>query len=257
VLFTIVVAAAVLLSGCSSFMQNSGGVHTIKIAGSTSMLPVSETLARYYENQHPGININVQGSDSTVGMRGMINGIVDIAALSRSLTANEQKELNAYEVALDQLTVITNPENPVERLDFTDLRDIFSGKITSWKQLGGNDYPISVLVREEGSGTALVFGETVMGEQNLCTNAAVLPSTGAVKAMVAKDKYAIGYISSNYLSKEIKPIIIKRGKIESHILTRHLVFVTEKRVEPSVRDFLTFVSSGEAKNILAELKPGN
>ena len=255
-LFISLVMLALLFAGCNSSRQTAASVQTIKIAGSTSMLPVSETLAQYYEKKTAGIHVNVQGGDSTIGMRGIINGIVDIGALSRPLTTEEQKELNSFEIAVDELSIITNPENPVQRLDYTIVRDLFSGKITNWKELGGPDHAISVIVREEGSGTDNVFKEAIMGDTNIYNQAAVLPSTGAVKAAVARDKYAIGYISSNYLSKEIKPliIIIISGEKESHILTRHLVYVTKKQINPSVKAFLDFTSSDEAKKLLAGLE---
>ena len=252
------VVLALFLAGCNSLQQTATDVRTIKIAGSTSMLPVSETLAQYYENKTSGIHVNVQGGDSTIGMRGIINEIVDIGALSRALTTEEREELNSYEIAVDELSIITNPENPLQKLDYTKVRDVFSGKITNWKELGGPDHAVSVIVREEGSGTGIVFKEAIMGDTNTYNQAAVLPSTGAVKAATARDKYTIAYISSNYLSKEIKPIIIKHGEKESHILTRHLIYVTKKQVDPTVKAFLDFAVSDEAKGLLAGLKkPGS
>ena len=253
-LFISLIVLAFFLAGCNSPQLTATDVRTIKIAGSTSMLPVSETLAQYYENKTSGIHVNVQGGDSTIGMRGIINGIVDIGALSRALTMEERKELNSYEIAVDELSIITNPENPLQKMDYTKVRDVFSGKITNWKELGGPDHAVSVIVREEGSGTSIVFKEAIMGDNSIYGQAAVLPSTGAVKAAAARDKYAVGYISSNYLSEEIKPLIIISGEKESHILTRHLIYVSKKQVDPTVQAFLDFASSDEAKKVLAEIK---
>ncbi|WP_066634612.1 phosphate ABC transporter substrate-binding protein [Desulfolucanica intricata] len=252
--FIFLMVLVVFLQGCSFSILTVRDVLSIKIAGSTSMLPITEALAQYYQKKHPEIHVNVLGGDSTIGMQGVVNDIVDISALSRTLTPSEQKNLNYYVIAKDELYIIVHPQNPITKMKITQVQEIYNGKITNWRQLGGPDQVISVIAREEGSGTHSVFKDVVMSKDtNITEEAAIMPSTGAVKAAVARDRYAIGYISSNYLSKEVKTLIISHGNQESESLARSLVYVTKKQVSPQTRDFLEFATGAEAQNIITNL----
>ncbi|MBM7854087.1 phosphate transport system substrate-binding protein [Desulfohalotomaculum tongense] len=239
---------ALLAAGCGSKAE------TIRIVGSTSMQPVSEVLAQHFKQRHPGVQIFVQGGDSEIGMRSIKNNIAEIGSLSRPLTADEKKLVNAYEIIEDSISIIVNNENKVDCISLQQLKDIFTGKITNWKQIGGADYSISVISREEGSGTYNMLKDIVIGSSNeIVDTASIMTSTGAVRTTVSRDKYAIGYVSSAYVNKDVKLLKIVNEKNEPVKLSRPLIYITGKEADNITKQFLQFALSDEAQKIITKI----
>lgn len=252
-LIGIFVLTLLMAGGCAAPGERGKSLETLRIVGSTSMLPLSEKLARNYEKSHPGVRIYVQGGDSSLGLKGVAGGIAEIGSLSRPLNSQEKARFNCFQLTTDKIMIIVNPDLQVSHLTLGDLKDIFSGRKKNWKELGGPDLPITVITREQGSGTYNVFRETIMGRSiKIADNALVMTSTGAVKSTVARDRCSIGYISSQYLSGEVRPLLVDEGKNKSIIFSRPLVYITDKKVDGTTRDFINFVLSDEGKAVIDE-----
>jgi phosphate transport system substrate-binding protein len=240
-------------AGCSELVDSEKNVETIKIVGSTSMLPLSEKLARQYEKSHENVKIYVQGGDSSLGLKGVAGSIAEIGSLSRPLTAEEKTKFNYYQLTTDNIMVIINPDFPVSHLTLDNIQDIFSGRVKNWQAIGGPDSSISVITREQGSGTYNVFRDIIIGSNTKITeDALVMASTGAVKAAVAMDKYAIGYISSQYLTGEVRPVMIDDGKSKAIVFSRPLIYITGNSPDGTTMGFIKFVLGVEGKAVINE-----
>ena len=232
---------------------------TISIAGSTTVQPISDRMAEAFMKKYD-INVTVQGGGSGTGIKMVGEGTVDIGASSREIKEEEKEkyDLNVYPIAIDGLAIIVHPSNKIENLTVKQLRDIFSGKITNWKELGGEDKEIVLVIRAEGSGTRAFFEERVMGNVAVSRRALQKPSNGSVKASVSGNESAIGYIGAGYVDKYVKavkiegvypsPENIRSGK---YILSRELYYVTKEESE-EVKLFLDFVLSDEGQKIVEE-----
>jgi len=163
-LTAVVLVMTLSLTGCGNNgeKQDSNSA-VIRIGGSTSMMPVSQKLAGAYEKTHPGVKIHIEGGDSSLGIKGAAKGIVEIGSVSRPLTPEESKMLKYYKITEDSISIVVNEKNPVRFLTISEIREVFGGRINNWSQVGGLDKPITVIGREQGSGTYTVFEDTVMG----------------------------------------------------------------------------------------------
>lgn len=251
------VIISLVLYGCGKAGEpkESGNPPVIRIAGSTSMMPISEKLARAYEKKHPNVRIHVEGGDSTLGIKGAARGIVEIGSVSRPLTSEESKALTAYTISEDSISIIVNAKNPVHGLTINEVKEVFSGKITNWSQFGGLNGPVTVIRREHGSGTCSVFEDVVMGKETAVDEKAlVMTSNGSVLSSVTRDINAIGYISSNYRAEGVKPLEIHTGENKVFILSRPLLYVVPAGAGGLTRDFLDFCTGAEGKEIVSSHK---
>ena len=232
---------------------------TISIAGSTTVQPISDRMAEAFMEKY-GINVTIQGGGSGTGIKMVGEGTVDIGASSREIKEEEKEkyDLNIYPIAIDGLAIIVHPSNKIENLTLKQLRDIFSGKIRNWKELGGEDREIVLVIRAEGSGTRAFFEERVMGNVSVSRRALQKPSNGSVKASVSGNENAIGYIGAGYIDDYVKavriegiypdPENIRSGK---YALSRKLYYITKEESE-DVKLFLDFVLSEEGQKIVEE-----
>jgi len=245
------------LSGC--FEKK----HGLVIAGSTSVQPLMEKLIESFKKSNPGERINVEGGGSSAGVMATITGTAQIGMASRKLKPNDEKEksLLSVQIAYDAVVVIVNPKNPVENLSLEQLRKIFSGIIRNWKEVGGNDRPIHLLVREEGSGTRSAFDELVMKdgktEYPVDDFALVQDSMGGIREVVRGDPDSIGFISMGGISHGIKALSIDSVKpsIETvskneYKLVRPFLLLSKGPFEGLSKSILDFVFSASGSEII-------
>jgi phosphate transport system substrate-binding protein len=183
------------------------GRHIVNIAGSTSVMPFTEKLAEHFMVESPNYIVNVQSGGSTAGIQACMNKTVDIGMSSRELKGDEKK-LKEITICLDGIAIVVNPDNPVTGMKLSQVRDIFSGKIKNWKDLGWLDRRIDAVTREEGSGTRGAFEELVMHKAEINDGIMVQDSNGSVKEVVATDPYAIGYVSLGMVDERVSSVSI-------------------------------------------------
>ncbi|MGQ9557039.1 MAG: phosphate ABC transporter substrate-binding protein PstS family protein [Desulfurispora sp.] len=235
---------------------------TITTAGSTSVQPLSEELAKAFQSKNPNVTINVQGGGSSQGVKAAAEGIAEIGACSRELKESE-KSLGLVEtvIARDGIAIVVNPQNSqLDSLSIEQVRKIYAGQITNWKEVGGQDAPINVVTREAGSGTRGAFEELVMGKDAKITDKAITsPSNGAVRTAVAGDPQAIGYVSIGYLNKEVKAVKIdgveaSEANVKSgqYKISRPFLYLTKGEPQGATKDFIDFVLGPEGQKIVAQ-----
>jgi phosphate transport system substrate-binding protein len=209
-------------------------------------------------SKHPHSHIYVQGGGSTAGIEGVKTRAANIGMSSRSLLP-EEKALYAITIAKDAITIIINPKNPIQDLSLEQIRQVFSGKINNWEELGASPHPIVLVNREEGSGTRESFQKFVMGKEETSLESLVQDSNGAIRQVVSNDPYAIGYISLGLVNESVKALRIsgieptvtniEKGK---YTLVRPFLFVFNDEPEGEARSFLEFVLSPEAQKLLSQ-----
>ena len=178
----------------------------ITVNGSDTLLVLAQKWAETYMASHTDVKISVGGGGSGIGFAALQNQTTDLCDASRKIKAAEiQKCMIAfgarpteYKVALDGLSVYVNPENPLKELSVAQVGDIFTGKITNWKEVGGPDAPITVYSRENSSGTYEFFKEHVLKGKDFAASAQTMPGTAAIVQAVVKDKNGIGYGGAAY-----------------------------------------------------------
>jgi phosphate transport system substrate-binding protein len=251
----------ILIIGAYIFVTSQNQYERIEIAGSTSVQPVAEKLAHKYMEINPDVKINVQGGGSSLGIRSASQAIVDIGMSSRNLEPDEKENLNEYLIGKEGIVIAVNLDNPLEDLSIEQLKDIFSGKITNWKEVGGPDAEINVISREEGSGTRSAFEELVMGDTKIRNDAIIQISTESVKQTVKQDPYAIGFVSLSHMSDDVKALKVdgvapSTATISdgSYKLQRPFLFLIKGEPTESVKAFMDWVLGPEGQAIIEEEK---
>lgn len=259
VVLLVIVGAYFVLAGGSS--QES-----INIVGSTSVQPVAEKLATEYMKKNPDVKITVQGGGSSVGIKSVQDGTADIGTSSKDLKDNESAGLTQYEIGKDGIAVVVNSQNSVSGLTLEQVKGIFAGNITNWKEVGGADAQINVVVREDGSGTRDAFQEIVLGKLDNGTkvsfkkDAIVQSSTEAVQQTVVQDPNAIGFISFAAV-KDAKALQIDNvAPSESTIMDgtykiqRPFLFLVKGDASGAVKAFIDWVNGAEGQAIIKSEK---
>jgi len=240
--------------GCRG--DGTSDAHALCIAGSTSVQPFAEKLAEVYMQQHPGERIDVQGGGSSAGIYAAQQGAADLGASSRELVEAE-KALHEIPIAWDGIAVIVHPSNPLNNLGLEQLRQIFQGKITNWRELGLPPHAIDTITREEGSGTREAFEHLVMGKTFITPGALVQDSNGAVREIVAGDPYSLGYISAGLVDDRVKAVAVdgilptrENIKKQTYKLVRRFLLVG--RVPPAgrCRALVDFILSPQGQRLL-------
>ena len=245
------VGIAVLTFGCSH-----GARSGVIAAGSTSVQPFAEVLAEDYMRIHPGVNVDVQGGGSAAGIMAASSGTAQIGMSSRDLSGDELK-LWHVEIARDGLALIVNPKNPVGKLSVSQVRAIYAGNVTNWKDVGGANRKIHVVTREDGSGTRGAFESMVMEKIRIATRSIVQDSNGAVRQVIADDRDAIGFISLGLVDESVKSVELdgvfatRENVINgTYRLSRPFLFVSKSEPEGQAKQFIDFVLSDDGRKIL-------
>lgn len=233
---------------------------SLTIAGSTSVQPFSEVLAEEFMAKNKGVQINVQGGGSSVGIEAAVTGAAQIGASSRAVKAEETaKGLTATIIALDGIAVVVNPANTLTGLTTEQVMNIYLGNIKNWNEVGGPDAVITVVTREEGSGTRDAFSEIVLAKKDIIKTAIVQNSTGAVRTTVAGDKNAIGYVSLSSLNQEVKALDINGAaaneanvKAGTYKIQRPFIYVTKGAPSGLAQAFIDYVLSPEGQQLIVE-----
>ncbi|MFZ4706438.1 MAG: PstS family phosphate ABC transporter substrate-binding protein [Bacteroidales bacterium] len=246
----------------------------IKIKGSDTVLPLTQTISEVYMKKDREASIMVTGGGSGVGIAALENGTTDIAQCSRRLKIDEklklkEKGMTLKEViiAFDALAVIVHPSNKVSQLTREQLENIYTGKITNWKDVGGADMHIVVYSRETSSGTYDFFKEHVLDRKNFTPSALLMPATGAIVQSVSQTKGAIGYVGLAYLEKRVKALKVSYDKGKTYVLpsvaaaknktypiNRPLYYYYLTSIQKTVGPFVNFVLSPAGQQLV--LKTG-
>ena len=252
--------------------------NSIQVKGSDTMVNLGQAWAEKYMEENSADFVAVTGGGSGTGLSSLISGSCDIAMSSRNIKDKEialakQKGINPNEikVALDGLAVVVNPKNPVSKLTLAQLRDIFTGKITNWKELGGVDSMITILSREVNSGTHVYFKEHVLrrndanSKEEFVASSLMLPSSQAIADEVAGNSSAIGYYGMGYISPKQKAILVAKddkseyeAPTEANVIngkypiSRPLFLYTNGEPQGLVKKFVDFVLSKEGQRIVSK-----
>jgi phosphate transport system substrate-binding protein len=195
-------------AGASALEAFKGETGMLKIAGGTAHIPVVKEAAKHIMTYNPDVQISIAGGGSGVGIKQVGEGLIDIGNSGRKPTDEEieRYNLHMFKWAIDGVGIVVNPKNPVTTLTKAQTRDIFSGKITNWKEVGGEDKLISVYTRDEASGTRAVFWKKALEKGDITSKANFVVSNGAMKSAVAQDPYAIGYVSVGHIDESVAPV---------------------------------------------------
>lgn len=249
------------LSACagSDSTAEDSATGTITTSGSTTVQPLAEKLAEAFSEYNPEINVIVQGGGSSVGIKAAIDQTSDIGMASRELKESEKPGLVETVIARDGIAIVCNPTQTVTDLSAEQIRMIFAGEITNWNQVGGADETITVVSREEGSGTRGAFEELIMDDSLITGGAILLPSNGSIRTTVSSDPNAIGFLSIGYVNSSIGVISVNgvQGSEENvkngtYEIVRPLLFVTNGEPSGPVKEFIDFCLSTEGQSIVSQ-----
>jgi phosphate transport system substrate-binding protein len=242
--------------------QSSG---TIKVTGSTTVLPIAQAAADAFLKQNPQANIQVSGGGSGVGVQAIGEKTVDIGMSSREVTPAEMTKYPGFvitPVALDGLTVIVNANNnPVNSLTLDQLQKIYNGTITNWMDVGGKDMAIVVIGRDSASGSRTFFTDTVMKGKNYVSTMFEKNSNGAIEQSVGQTPGAIGYTGLGFSDPKIKQLKINvNGTLvtpsvatvldKSYPLSRYLYMITNGQPAGLTRDYINYIVSPDGQKIV-------
>jgi phosphate transport system substrate-binding protein len=237
---------------------------TIRIKGSDTMLYLTKNLAEEYMKHKKGVSIYVEGGGTAAGIKSFVKGEINICTASRSLKGEEVKELAehfgsvgvSFIIAKDALTVFVNPVNKVKDLSLTDIKNIFTGRIENWKEVGGKDFPINVIIRNPNSGTYLYFKEHVLNGEDYTSNAAVKPTTESIIQEIAASENSIGYGGIGYqlalTNVKVNGIAPTEENVQngSYPIARYLYFYTHNTPSGTVKDFIDWVIGRDGQKII-------
>ena len=257
--------AALMLGPAQSALAGEN----IIIDGSTTVGPIAKAFAEFYKESHPDVNITIIESGSGNGVKSLINKACNIANLSRFMKESEFKSCVAngvlpvaHVVAFDGLAVIVNPKNKIRSLTMSDIAAIYTGKITNWKQLGGDDAKIVVVSRDTNSGTYETFNELVLKKAKIVKDAEYVGSNGQARTRVNTTKDAIAYVGLGFVDDTVKPLSVegilpnpKSITSGKYPIARPLFMFTNgyPKMGGDIFNFVTLHLSGEGREIISDL----
>ncbi|OGP67806.1 MAG: phosphate ABC transporter substrate-binding protein [Deltaproteobacteria bacterium RBG_16_44_11] len=238
----------------------------IVIKGSTTVLPIAQGTLEAFMKQNPGVQMSLSGGGSGEGIKALIDKTTDIANSSREIKKEEielakTKGVNpvAHVVSYDAIIPVVHPKNKITNLSIDQLSQIYQGKITNWKEVGGEDLKIVVISRDSSSGTFESWDHFVMKKAKVSPRAQMLASNGALATAVAKNRYAIAYLGIGYVNKSLKPLqvngvtaSVQTAMSKEYPLSRELYMYTNGEPVGEVAKYLAFVKSADGQKIVAK-----
>jgi phosphate transport system substrate-binding protein len=266
---TLLISTLILAGSLLGFMP----VETITVKGSDTMVILAQRWAEVYQGKNSGVTIRVTGGGSGTGISSLINGTTDICNSSRPMTSAERGQLKSrfgspgveVRTAKDGITIYTHPSNTVKQLSLAQLKDIYTGKITNWKQVGGKDSRIILYGRENSSGTYGFFKEHVLKNLDFASGTQTLPGTAAVVNAVKRDVNGIGYggfgyakgihivgVSENNGGTAFTPSesTIKNGQ---YPISRYLYIYLRNRPTGELKKYIDWILSDEGQKIVSQV----
>lgn len=268
----LLVLAVFVFAGCSR------GGKVIQIKGSDTMVNLGQSLAEEFMKENPSVSLAVTGGGSGTGIAAIINNTTNIAASSREIKKDEIEkakskgiDINEIHVGNDGIVVIVNSSNPISKLTIPQISDIYVGKITNWKELGGQNKKIVVLSRERNSGTHVFFLEHIVKLGNIknprefAKSTLMMPSTQAIVEETKGNSDAIGYIGLGYMTKDVKAIAVAKDTASKYIMpdvktasnmtypiSRPLYFYTKGTPIGQIKDFIDFSLNKKGQKIIVD-----
>ena len=230
---------------------------SIVIKGSTTVLPIAQGTLEAYMKANPGVQMSLSGGGSGEGIKALIDKTTDIANSSREIKKEEVALAEtkgvkpvAHVVAFDAIIPVVHPKNKVKNLSIDQLSQIYQGKITNWKEVGGEDLKIVVISRDSSSGTFESWDHFVMKKAKVTPRAQMLASNGALVTAVAKNRYAIAYLGIGYVNKSVKPLqvngitaSIQTAMSKEYPMSRELYMYTNGEPQGPIAQYIAFVKS--------------
>jgi phosphate transport system substrate-binding protein len=233
----------------------------IDIAGGTAHIPVMTEAAKRIMTANSDIRINIEGGGTGVGVQKAGEGLVDIGNTGRALSEDEIAKygLVSFAFAVDGVCVVVNPANGVSDLSTAQVQDIFAGKISNWKEVGGADAAITLYSRDEASGTREVFWGKMLKKGVIADNANIVASNGAMKVAVSQDAGAIGYMSIGFVDASVKAPTLEgiepsqdNAKSGTYKVARKLYMNTKGQPQGLTKLFIDYVTGPECTDIIAK-----
>ncbi|HOI74943.1 MAG TPA: phosphate ABC transporter substrate-binding protein [Syntrophales bacterium] len=249
-------SAPVLSGELDAFKGEKG---TLKISGGTAHIPVMKEAAQRIMSAFPEIRISIAAGGSGVGIKQVGEGLVNIGNSGRKPTDDEiaRYQLQMHQWAVDGVGVVVNPKNRVKALSKSQVGDIFAGRITSWKAVGGEDRPINLYTRDEASGTREVFWEKALNKGKIAPSSNVVVSNGAMKSAVSQDPYGIGYVSVGHIDRTVAPVsldgvipTIQTVKQGQYKIARGLYSNTRGKAGGLTKKFIDYLYTPEGQKLI-------
>lgn len=253
-----------LLILCNCAGSRSNAPETVRVKGSDTMLPLNRMWAGEFMKTHPRISIQVEGGGSATGVQALIESQADICAASRPLHPEEAGALAqrhrtigfSFLVAKDALSIFLHSQNPVKDLTLKQVKEIFTGKIANWAEVGGLDQEILVLVRPQDSGTYLYFKEHILGGEAYTASGRITQTTAEIAAIIAQTPNAIGYGGIAYAA-DITPARIngipatpETVRYNLYPYTRYLYLYTVNKPARAVKEYIDWILSPEGQRVV-------
>jgi len=256
--FFMAFTASVMAGELDGFKGEKG---EISIAGGTAHIPVMKEAARRVMEVSPDIRISIAGGGSGVGIKQVGEGLVDIGNSGKKPSDDEiaRYGLHLFQWAIDGVAVIVNPANKVRGLTQQQVMEIYAGKISNWKDVGGVDKPINLYTRDEASGTREVFWNQALKKGEIAANANFSVSNGAMKAAISQDPFAIGYVSVGHIDESVAAVAFdgvapSRQTVKEGVypISRGLYSCTKGEPAGLTKKFLDYLFTAEGQQIVTE-----
>lgn len=237
---------------------------TVTVNGSTTVLPAMQQVAESFMAAHRDVTVTISGTGSGNGIKALRDKMTDVAMASRDMKAKEAKDFEEhgmkpvrFTVAYDAIVPVVNKANPVQNLTLEQVRDIYAGKIKSWKEVGGADKPVVVIGRDSSSGTFECWQDIVMGKTRVSQRALLQSSSGGVVQAVASNPNAIGYIGIGYLDNQTKGLQVngiaptmETAKQKTWPISRDLFLFTVGEPQGDVKALIDYMTSKDGQALV-------